>query len=107
MDKERQQAETALDYLSTSDLEVVELERLFKDKEQIYKETKDAFFMTAEGNIEQRKAEANTSDEAKNAWQDMMDAWQEWKNMAMRRASAERRWEDWRSLNASRRQGGV
>jgi hypothetical protein len=105
MDKERQLAENALNYLSTTDTEVVKLERAYKDLEQIHKETKAAVYMTSEGSIEARKAQAETSELSKTAWTNYMDAWQEWRTMVMRRDSAERRWEDWRSVNSARRQG--
>lgn len=107
MDKERKQAEAALDYLSTTDQEVVQLERLYKDLEQAYKEIKAAIIQTSDGAQDVRKAIAETHEEAKKAWVKMQDAWQAWRNMAMRRDSAVRRWEDWRSWNSARRQGQV
>ena len=107
MDKERLQAEKALDYLSKTDQEVVQLERVYKDLEQAYKEIKAAIVQTSEGAQDVRKAIAETHEEAKKAWVKMQDAWQAWRNMVMRRDSAVRRWEDWRSLNSARRQGQV
>lgn len=107
MDKERKQAEAALDYLSTTDREVVDLERRYKDLEQAYKETKAAIIKTADGAMELRKAEAETHEKSKEAWTQAQDAWLKWKQLAMRRDSAERRWEDWRSLNKNRMQGGT
>jgi hypothetical protein len=105
MDKERMQAETALNFLSTTDQEIVALERNYKDAEQVYKETKAAIIKCTDGAMDLRKAEAEMHPESKKAWGIAQDAWQEWKNLAMRRDSAERRWEDWRSINSARRQG--
>jgi hypothetical protein len=107
MDKERKQAETALDYLSTTDQEVVILERAYKDLEQAYKETKAAIIKTTDGAMDLRKSLAETHEKAKESWVKAQDAWLEWKKLVMRRDSAERRWEDWRSLNKNRMQGGT
>ncbi len=107
MDKERLQAEKALDFLSTTDQDVVALERQHKDLEQAYKETKAAVIRTSEGAMDLRKALAETHDSTKQAWVKSQDAWQEWRNLVMRRESADRRWQDWRSLNSSRKQGVV
>jgi len=107
MNKEREQAETALDFLSTTDEKAVYLERLYKAAEQFHKEVEAAQLMVADGTVPEKKAKSILALETKEAHKAMLDAWQEWKNLVMRRNSAERRWEDWRSLNANRRQGGM
>ena len=58
MDKERTQAEAALNFLSTTDQEIVALERNYKDAEQVYKETKAAIIKCTDGAMDLRKAEA-------------------------------------------------
>ena len=105
MNKEREVAEKALNFLTHTDAEIVQLERNFKDLEQVHKETKAAIIKTCDGAMELRKAEAETHETTKAAWKSAQDAWQEFKNLELRRKSAERRWEDWRSINAARRQG--
>jgi uncharacterized membrane protein len=106
MDKAREQAEKALHYLSTTDQEVVALERQYKDLEQAYKETKAAIIKTSAGKSEGiKKAEAETHPASREAWVKAQDAWQAWRNLYNRRESATRRWEDWRSLNSARAKG--
>lgn len=52
-----------------------------------------------------KKSEAENNEECRKIWNEMIQAWQDMKALELRRASAERRWEDWRSLNKARGQG--
>ena len=97
----------AMRYLAETDSEAAELKTNVERQSYAVKKTKSLIFLQSDGNIEQRKALAETSDEVTKATMDYLDAHQESLALENKRKTEELITKIWQSLNANKRQGQV
>ena len=103
----QERMEKALKYLAESDQESAELKTDVERAAFKLKQVKATIFIHSEGNIEQRKAIAETSQETKDAELEYLQAHTESGKVENKRKTQLLITEIWRSLNANRRQGGI
>ncbi len=94
----------ALTYLAETDEESAMLKTDVERQEYIKKRTRAIGFLSAAGNVEERKAKAEVSDEVESAEHDYTRALQKHEAMAAKRKTEALIVEVWRSCNANRRQ---
>lgn len=99
--------EKALKYLATTDEEAAEAKTQVSRAEYLAKRVRARQFLLAEGNIEVRKATAETSQEASSADEELANAILAYEKIRARRTTEELVIEVWRSLGANRRAGNV
>lgn len=99
--------EKALRFLAETDESAAELKVQVERKNYLVDLSRRRGFKLSEGNIEERKAIAEMSDETKEAFNEYLSAMLEWEKLKAKRATEELIVEVWRSLEASRRQGRI
>lgn len=92
-------------YLAETDLECAELEGEQVRREYLLDMIKDRCFLTAEGNVREREATANTSAEVQRAHEEWVQALVRFKHVKSKRQTEAMICDQWRSENANRRQG--
>jgi len=98
--------EAALSYLAQTDSEIAEAKVTMLRSEYLAK-LKEAFnFKTADGSVEERKAIAKTDPEAQEAWNKHYVAVADYEKLRAKRERAVLTIDLFRTLEASRRQGG-
>jgi hypothetical protein len=97
--------EKAMRYLAETDLECAELEGEQVRREYLLDMIKDRCFLTAEGNVREREATANTAAEVQRAHEEWVQALVRFKHMKSKRQTEAMICDQWRSENANRRQG--
>lgn len=97
--------EKAMRYLAETDLECAELEGEQVRREYLLDMIKDRCFLTAEGNIREREATANTSAEVQRAHEEWVQSLVRFKHVKAKRQTEAMICDQWRSENANRRQG--
>lgn len=102
----QEDAEIAINLLSDTDLESAQLKRAMLAHEYIMKRVRAHGFLAATGNVEERKSQAEASEDYGQASEKYLDAVEAYEYMRNKRATAEIQYEAWRSINANRRQGG-
>lgn len=99
--------EDALEFLSSTDCLSAEAKTDVARKEFLAKRVRARQFLLAEGNIEARKATAETSQEASEADEAWATAILAYEKLRARRTTAELLVEVWRTTSANRRQGQI
>ena len=99
--------EKALSYLARSDESCAELKGEVCRKEYLCKLARSRGFLVASGSVEQRKAEAETSEDVQKAEDELAQAIVVFEKVKAKRQTEELICEVWRSVNANRRQGGM
>lgn len=97
----------ALTYLATTDEPAAELKTDVARKEYAMDLARKRVFLTAEGNNEERKAQAETSDDVRKAFDAYTEALLAYERMRAKRATESMIVDVWRSVNANRRQGNA
>jgi hypothetical protein len=99
--------EKAMRFLAESDMEAAELKVQMERKSYLVDLSRRKIFTLSEGNVEERKAQAELAPETKAAEEEYLQAMLEWEKLKAKRATEELIVEVWRSLEASRRQGRI
>ena len=99
--------EKALGLLARTDEEAAELKTSVLRREYIADLIRKRLFLSAEGNNEERKAQAEVSKDVQDAMGLYFEAVREFERIKAKRATEELIVEAWRSVNANRRQGNV
>ena len=99
--------EKALRFLAESDETAAELKVQVERKSYLVDLSRRRVFKLSDGNIEERKAIAELSDDTKAAHDEYLASMLEWEKLKAKRATEELIVEVWRSLEASRRQGRI
>lgn len=95
----------AMTYLAETDEESAQLKAAVERHEYIKKRRRAAVFLSATGNVEERKAQAEVSKEVEDAEQQYTDVLVQHEHMAAKRKTEVLIVDVWRSINANRRQG--
>jgi hypothetical protein len=95
----------AMTFLAESDEQAAILKTDVERREYLKKRTRAIEFLAASGNVEERKAKAETSSEVENMEHDYCNALQRYEHIAAKRKTESLIVEVWRSVNANRRQG--
>ena len=103
----REEAEAALENLSKSDEEWAKARVKVKATKYIMEATHAKLFLDQAGSIKDREAKVKILDEYKSKQEDHKNAEFEYLKIDANRAYWKLLWEDWRSLESSRRQGGL
>lgn len=101
------QLERAMEYLAQTDEPYAELRADVLRTEHLAKVAESLAFQLATGNVEERKAEARTTDTVRAAWEKHFAAVKAFELVRARRERAGLVVEVWRSENANRRHGQV
>ena len=99
--------EKALRFLAETDEQAAEAKVSVSRREYVVDLYRRQMFLTETGNIEERKAKAETSSSVGNAMDQYLDTMLSWEKLKAKRATEELIVEVWRSLEASRRQGRI
>lgn len=102
-----EQAERALNFLATTDLEVAEWRVSVLRTEYLADVAEAMAFKLAEGTVEDRKREAKTVDAVRMAKEEYFKAVKHWETLRARRKRAELTIEMWRTIESSRRMGAM
>jgi hypothetical protein len=94
-------------FLAESDEQAAELKVQVERKDYLVDLVRKRLFVQAIGNIEERKAEAELSEEVQESHEEYLQAMLEWEKLKAKRTTEELVVEVWRSLEASRRQGRI
>jgi|ERR1700752_4368517 len=97
----------ALHYLATTDEDAAELKTQVARMEYLVDLARKKEFLIADGNIEVRKALAESSENVKQAHENYLTALLSFEKIRSKRVTEELITQVWRSVNANRRQGGV
>ena len=97
----------ALHYLATTDEDAAELKTQVARMEYLVDLARKKEFLIAEGNIETRKALAETSENVKLAQDNYLQALLSFEKIRAKRVTEALICEVWRSVSANRRQGHV
>jgi hypothetical protein len=97
----------ALDLLSSTDEEAAELKVMAMRKEYLVDLKRKQLFLTSEGNIEVRKALAESSREVQDSITVYLDATVEFEKLKARRTTEALIVEVWRTQSANQRMGNV
>jgi hypothetical protein len=97
----------ALDYLIHSDEDCAKLKTAVAEKEYMLDLAKKRVFLSAEGNIEERKAIAEVSNDVQEAVLAHLKALVAFEQVKARRTTAALLVDTWRSVNANRRTGNI
>ena len=100
-----EQADRALNYLATTDLEIAEWRVAVLRTEYMAEVAEAMAFKYAEGSVEARKQEAKTVDAVKAAKEEYFKAVKHWEVLKAKRKRAELTIEMWRTSESSRRAG--
>jgi hypothetical protein len=101
------QLSDALDFLSRTDHEAAEAKVFAMRKEYLVDLARKQLFLTSEGNIEIRKATAETSRAVQQSINEYLDATVALERLKARRTTAALRIEVWRTQSANQRQGNI
>lgn len=99
--------EKALKYLATTDEEAAEAKTQVSRAEYLAKRVRAREFLLAEGNVEHRKALAETSPGAVVADESLANAILAYEKLRAKRTTEELVIEVWRSVGANRRAGNI
>lgn len=99
--------EKALAFLATTDVQSAELKAEVRRKEYIAKKARARVFLKSQGNNEERKAQAEISDDVGTAEEELAQSEAEFEKLKAKRVTESLLIDVWRSLNAARRQGQV
>ena len=97
----------ALTYLAETDTTCAELKTDVERQHFKLKKIRASFFECASGNIEERKAIAETSEPVQDQVENYLDSLQLHNSMENKRKTEQLIVEVWRSMNANRRQGQI
>ena len=97
----------ALHYLASTDEDAAELKTAMARSEYLVDLARKKEFLIAEGNIEVRKALAETSESVKLAQENYLAALLSFEKIRAKRVTEALVVETWRSVNANRRMGNV
>lgn len=100
-----EQAERALNFLATTDLEVAEWRVSVLRTEYLADVAEAMAFLYAEGSVESRKQEAKTVQAVKDAKEEYFKSVKNYEALRARRKRAELTIEMWRTSESSRRAG--
>lgn len=95
----------AMRYLAETDEPCAELKAQVARKEYLTKLAESKAFMLADGPVEQRKADAKTSEPVQAAYDEYFNAIAEFEKVKAKRETEGLVCEIWRSISANRRQG--
>lgn len=98
-----ERAEKALRYLAETDEDVALAKSRVSACEYLLKRKEAHGFLSASGNIEERRSIARTSDEYSEACKEYTDALTAYEHLKAKRETERLVWETWRSINASQR----
>ena len=101
------QAEKHLDYLAETDEAYALAITAAKAKSFLIKKRMAQAFLNAKGTGETRKQEAEVNEDVLQSKKEYLKAFNEAEILSAKRETARLKWEHWRSLEASRRVGGV
>ena len=99
--------ESALIYLSSTDEEHAELSGEVKRLEELIKQAKSHAFLLSSGTVAEREAQAIDSPSYKNAVDEWVGAYKEFKTLENKRMHEIRITEIWQTLSANRRKGSL
>lgn len=97
----------ALQYLAETDVRSAELKADVARKEYAVDLARKRVFLVADGNNEERKATAETSQDVQTAHDKWVEAMLDYERVKAKRATESFVIEVWRSVNANRRIGNV
>jgi hypothetical protein len=100
---DQQRMELAMEFLADSDEPFAEMKTLVARSEILCKRARARVFLTSDGNVETRKAAAETHVEVCAADDTYIAAMKEFETLRAKRGRAEILIDVWRSLNASMR----
>ena len=98
--------EKSLRFLAETDEQAAELKVMVSRKEYVVDYCRRTEFLKETGNIEERKAKAETTNRVTIASDSYLTAMLDWEKLKAKRATEELIVEVWRTLSANRRQGG-
>jgi F0F1-type ATP synthase delta subunit len=99
--------EKALMYLSQTDEQHAELSGEVKRLEELIKQTKSHAFLLSSGTVAEREAQAIDSPSYKNAVDEWVSAYKDFKTIENKRIHEVRITEIWQTLSANRRKGSI
>jgi Na+/phosphate symporter len=97
----------ALTYISETDQQAAELKTDVERQQFKLKKIKSAIFSCSEGNIEERRSEAEVADSTQEQVKEYLVSLQDYNEIDNKRKTEQLIIEVWRSLNANRRQGNI
>lgn len=101
------EAEKHLDYLAETDEAYANAITAAKAKNFLIKKRMSQAFLAAKGAVETRKQEAEVNEDVLQSKKEYLKAFNESEILSAKRETARLKWEHWRSLEASRRVGGI
>ena len=97
--------EKALRYLATTDADCASLKADVARTEYLAKRHEALVFQLSDGSVEARKAEAKSSGEVAEKWEQHFKAIEAYESIRAKRETESVIVDTWRSMNANRRQG--
>ena len=106
MDIDSDRAEKALNYLALTDMEIARLKAAVAESEYVVDLRERTHFLTASGNVEERKAFAKVQADVAQAHKAYFESIAAYEGVKARRERAVITLDLFRTLEASRRKGG-